>query len=82
MEKKCTVCGETKPLEEYYKKKAGKYGRDSKCKLCKKAYNKKYRKSESAKKALKKYRETGKYIETKKKYEKSEYGKYLKEIIK
>ena len=78
MEKTCTKCGESKLLSEYHKKKAGKYGRDSKCKLCKKAYNKKYRKSESAKKALKKYRETGKYIETKKKYEKSEAGKVTK----
>ncbi len=77
-EKKCRGCGETKLLSEYHKKKTGKYGRDSKCKLCKKAYNKKYRKSESAKKALKKYRETGKYIETKKKYEKSEAGKVTK----
>ena len=81
MEKTCTKCGESKLLSEYHKKKAGKYGRDSKCKLCKKAYNKKYRKSESAKKALKKYRETGKYIETKKKYEKSEAGKVTKKKI-
>ena len=38
MEKQCTGCGETKLLSEYHKKKTGKYGRDSKCKVCVKAY--------------------------------------------
>ena len=35
MEKTCTGCGETKPLEEYHKHKTCKYGRRAKCKLCK-----------------------------------------------
>ena len=78
MEKTCRGCGESKLLSEYYKQKGGKYGRCAKCKVCRKAYMKAYNQSESAKTALKKYRETGKYIETKKKYEKSEAGKVTK----
>ena len=30
MEKTCTVCGETKPVDEYHKKKSGKYDKDGK----------------------------------------------------
>lgn len=30
----CTECGEDKILDEYYKAKAGKFGRVSKCKPC------------------------------------------------
>ena len=55
MEKKCTGCGETKPLEEYYKQKAGKYGRRARCKLCKKAYKKAYEQSEAGKAYQKAY---------------------------
>jgi hypothetical protein len=75
MEKTCTKCGESKLLEEYHKQKTGKYGWDSKCKLCKKAYNKKYRKSESAKTALKKYKQSEAGKATDKKYNQSEKGR-------
>jgi|19_taG_2_1085344.scaffolds.fasta_scaffold31053_1 hypothetical protein len=37
--KKCTKCGEVKPLEEFYKSKRSKGGRVSACKSCYKAYN-------------------------------------------
>jgi len=60
MEKKCTGCGETKPLEEYHKKKSGKYGRCAKCKLCMNAYMKAYNQSEERKAYQKKYRESEK----------------------
>lgn len=33
-EKICTVCGETKPLDEYGPKKNGKFGRNSRCREC------------------------------------------------
>jgi hypothetical protein len=36
--KRCTKCGETKPLESFYKQKGGKYGHMSRCKACVKAY--------------------------------------------
>jgi hypothetical protein len=49
MEKKCTGCGETKLLSEYYKNKRGKYGRDSRCKECRKAEKKAYNQSEAGK---------------------------------
>ena len=53
MEKTCTKCGETKSLEEYYKHKAGKYGRRVRCKECRNACMKAYEQSE-ARKAKKK----------------------------
>jgi len=34
IEKKCTKCSETKPLGEFHKKKSGKYGVTSACKIC------------------------------------------------
>jgi hypothetical protein len=37
--KKCTKCGEVKPLEDFYKDKSKKDGRESNCKLCRKAYH-------------------------------------------
>ena len=40
--KVCTGCKEDKLLEEFYKHKAGKYGRPSKCKICMKEYKAKY----------------------------------------
>lgn len=40
--KTCTKCGETKPLDEYYKDKGGKYGRRSNCKACAKAQEAEY----------------------------------------
>lgn len=35
MEKECTVCKTTKPLEEFGKSNKGKYGHDAQCKKCK-----------------------------------------------
>lgn len=40
--KGCTVCGKEKPLEEFNIAKKGKYGRDSKCRECKKVESRKY----------------------------------------
>ena len=41
--KKCTQCGVWKPLEEYYKDKRNKDGRQSKCRECQKECNKQWR---------------------------------------
>ena len=41
--KVCAKCNENKLLEEFYKQKAGKYGRISECKVCIKEYQAKYR---------------------------------------
>ena len=54
-EKKCRGCGETKLLSEYHKKKTGKYGRDSKCKVCVNEKKKAYRQSETGKAYKKAY---------------------------
>lgn len=52
--KRCSKCGEVKPLSEFYKKKGGKDGLCSICKLCEKVYRKQYceqnRERESARK--------------------------------
>jgi 5-methylcytosine-specific restriction endonuclease McrA len=32
--KKCSKCGEEKPLEQFYKFKLGKFGRQAECKVC------------------------------------------------
>lgn len=41
--KQCVGCGKVKPLEEFYKQEAGKYGRTSKCITCVRAWHKEYR---------------------------------------
>jgi len=35
--KQCTKCGKTKPVTEFHKNKGGKYGVQSRCKVCRKA---------------------------------------------
>jgi len=87
MEKKCTGCGKTKSLEEYHKKKGGKYGRCARCKVCRKAYEqsearkayvKAYRESEARKAKIKAYQKA-----YRKAYEQSEKGKaYRKAYMK
>ena len=37
VEKVCTACEVSKPLDEFYRSQAGKYGRESRCKDCAKA---------------------------------------------
>lgn len=37
--KTCTKCIESKPISEFFAQKCGKFGVDSRCKLCKKAYD-------------------------------------------
>jgi len=38
--KRCSKCGEVKPVSEFYKQKGGKYGVCSQCKECRKKYRK------------------------------------------
>ena len=78
MEKTCTGCGETKLLSEYYKQKAGKYGRCAKCKLCKNAYKKAYDQSEAGKAKRKAYEQSEAGKEKRKAYNQSEAGKAKK----
>lgn len=40
--KKCTKCGELKPLDEYHRAKLGKMGRAATCKSCKKLWQAEY----------------------------------------
>ena len=78
MEKKCTGCGETKPLEEYHKHKTCKYGRRAKCKLCKNAYKKAYDQSEAGKAYKKKYNQSEKGKAYQKAYRQTEKNKAKK----
>jgi hypothetical protein len=41
--KTCSGCGETKPLEQFYRQKTGRYGRQGLCIPCHRAKNKAYR---------------------------------------
>jgi hypothetical protein len=56
MENKCcNKCNEVKPVSEFHKHKTGKFGVDSKCKVCKRLYSKKYSKTLNHKISVKKY---------------------------
>lgn len=75
--KKCTKCGECKPVSEFSKDPKGKYGLHSWCKECKRDYSKEYRKNN--KEREKEYRKNNKerikeYYESNKERIK-EYGK-------
>jgi len=41
--KQCTKCGKTKPLTEFHKQKCGRYGVQSRCKVCRNADQANYR---------------------------------------
>ena len=75
MEKKCTKCGETKPVDEYHKKKSGKYGRRGRCKECRREDTKIYNQSEARKAAQKTYNQSEARKAAKKAYRESEKGK-------
>ena len=74
-EKKCRGCGESKLLSEYHKKKTGKYGRRTQCKLCRKAYQKAYNQSEERKAKRKAYEQSEARKAYMKAYSQSEVGK-------
>ncbi len=44
--KSCNTCKDLKPLSEFYKSKANKYGIDNSCKSCKKSYALNYGRTE------------------------------------
>lgn len=75
MEKQCTGCGETKLLSEYHNKKDGKYGRASRCKVCKSLADKKYNASNEGKEYKKVYRKSVSGKAARKKYDASEKGR-------
>jgi len=54
IERACTKCGETKPIEKFSKAKKGLYGRRSTCKECDKKYLSEYRQTEKGKVLYKK----------------------------
>ena len=43
--KQCTKCGEAKPLEQFYRFKLGKLGRQAECKICSDARRRKFAKT-------------------------------------
>lgn len=62
LKKTCTKCGVEKEISEFHKKNNGKYGRESRCKLCKKEYDRvqKLNNPEKYKQIHKRYRENNK----------------------
>jgi len=64
--KRCTKCGETKPLEEFHRQKDGPDGRESICKVCKRdRQNEHYRKNKDAILAKRRIRRSAAGRETK-----------------
>lgn len=53
--KKCSKCGEEKPVSEFHKKKKGKYGVHAACKVCSAKKKKEYRRLPSTKEKVKNY---------------------------
>ena len=53
--KRCTKCGKTKPLSDYYNNRAAHDGKQARCAECIKAYDKEYRADEGNRKAKKAY---------------------------
>jgi len=84
-EKRCSKCGEVKPISEFHKNKNGKYGVRADCKLCFKELIKNHyeENKEQIKEIKKKYRKENKeyYKEYRKKYYK-ENKENIKENIK
>ncbi len=55
--KKCTKCGGVKPLVEFYVNRSSKDGKNSRCKACLKAYQKKRNQRPEVKNKIKEYRQ-------------------------
>lgn len=55
MEKICTTCDETKPLEEYHRAKRGKHGRSAVCKDCTRKWSKAHRAKPETKEQKRRY---------------------------
>lgn len=51
MNKECTTCHVSKPLEDYNKSSGGKHGRASRCRDCTKAWQAEYRRTNPGKQA-------------------------------
>ena len=71
----CRKCEQTKPLSKFYKNHEHKDGHKSECKKCSDVYDKKYRKTERGKLALKRYEQSERYKESRKIYHQSKKGK-------
>jgi hypothetical protein len=79
VQKKCSKCKQTKPIDDFYEDKRHKDNLASCCKVCENQRQAKYRKTEKGKEARAKYKKTDKGREAYKrkdmKYRKSEKGK-------
>lgn len=71
--KKCSTCGEVKPINEFYKQRDSKDGLHSRCKCCKNKKQKEY-----CKKHFKKIKE---YNKKWKKEHRKELNKYKKHVV-
>lgn len=74
MNKKCSKCREEKPLEDFYKQKAGKFGRRADCKVCAKAADLAYKQTDKGKEVQKKYNSSAKGLARSEKYLESDNG--------
>lgn len=69
--KRCSKCGETKPLSEFHQRKKSKDGRQAVCKVCTRVYDVEHRKAnyESCRAAVRNYNYKSQYGITLSKYD-------------
>jgi hypothetical protein len=75
VKKKCSTCGETKGLQEFYKQECGLLGRTGSCKPCRRKKTREW----AAKNKEKKYKAVKEYYENNKEKVAARYKKWLKE---
>jgi len=74
MNKNCKVCKETKPIEKFNITVKAKGYRDTSCRSCRLAAQRKYQKTEAGKLTLQKYNQSEEFKKSQQKYRQSERG--------
>jgi hypothetical protein len=81
-QKRCTKCGETKPLSEFYRNKRKPDGRHSWCKACMREYQAKYNQTAKGRESQRgrslRYRQTAKGREAQRRHSQSEKARETK----
>jgi len=74
-EKRCTQCGKVKPLTEFYRQASSKDGHKQECKLCSLARVREYGKTDKAREAKRRYRQSRQGQQTEREYRQSQARK-------
>lgn len=79
--KQCTACKQIKETSEFYKDRSRRDGLYPQCKLCKRAYQKRYEQTLERKVCHKRYRQSPKGKARKRAYEQSEKGTVVRNAV-